>query len=145
MPRALAALPIALLALAGCDRQPPAPPATQLAVGPGFRITTIDWKDAEATTRIAWGLRENAGSTEVCGAIATEGPEEVAAVEPQVLATAQLVAGETVVASGLSFFARAGTVEEGTPATCRVLGVDWDADWAETPPALSIPAESFAL
>ncbi len=138
----IAALILCAGALAACDTVQPQVPT--LAVGPGFQVTTIDWADSDATTRIAYAVRDNGGMTEVCGAIASEGSAAVTALEGQVLNNTRLAAGETEIAPGLAFFAR-GSVAEGAPAYCTVTEVPWNADWAETPPQASVKLEEFTL
>lgn len=138
----IAALILCAGALAACDSAEPQAPT--LAVGPGFQVTTIDWADSDATTRIAYAVRDNGGMTEVCGAIASDGSAAVTALEGQVLNNTRLADGETVIAPGFAFFAR-GSVAEGAPASCTVTQVPWNADWAETPPQASVTMDEFTL
>ncbi|MSU88654.1 hypothetical protein GE300_03345 [Rhodobacteraceae bacterium 2CG4] len=139
----LAALVLSAGALAACETAQPQAPT--LPVGPGFQVSTIAWADSEATTRIAYALRDNGGRTELCGAIASEGSAAVTTLEPQILNNTRLASGETEIAPGLAYFTRTGSVAEGTPATCVVTEVPWNDAWAETPPQIEVKLEEFSL
>ncbi|MHA3978912.1 hypothetical protein ACW9UR_14600 [Halovulum sp. GXIMD14794] len=143
MPRPIyAVLAVCAGALAGCDTGSQSP---TLAVGPGFQVTTIDWEDSEAVTRLAYGLRENTGMTEVCGVVASEGSAAVTALEPQLLGAGRLVDGDTVILPSLASFSRASSVAQGTPAGCVLTQVPWNADWAEKPPQVTVKTQEFKI
>lgn len=143
MPRPIFAV-LALCAgtLAGCDTGTQAP---TIAVGPGFQVTTIDWEETEAVTRLAYGVRANSGMTEVCGVIASEGSAAVTALEPQLLGAGRLIDGDTVILPTLASFARATSVAQGTPAACQLTQVPWKAAWEESPPQVTVQTKEFKI